>query len=104
LEEAMIRVNAIHRKLRGLVAVLHDSAVTEHEKANARALKARLEKKLRQEGAPKGDWTDVVFRAGQTVHKLKNSTAPTAASGPPKLAFRLGKALGQGLKKWRSMS
>jgi hypothetical protein len=105
LEEAMSRVEAIHRKLRGLVAVLHDSAVTEHEKANASALKAKLEKKLRQEGVPKGDWTDVAFRAGQTVHTLKKSTAPPAAmNGPPKLAFRLGKALGQGLKKWRSTS
>jgi hypothetical protein len=94
---------SIHRKLRGLMAVLKDSAVTEHEKANAEALKRRLEKKLRQEGAPQGDWTDVAFRAGQTVQGLKNSTAPPpSVEGPAKIAFRLGRVLGQGLKKWRA--
>jgi len=98
-------VEAIHRKLRGLVAVLQDPAVTEHEKANAKALKLRLEKQLRQAGVPAGDWTDIAFRVGRTVQELKKSTSPSAStSGSSKIAFRLGKALGQSLKKWRSNS
>jgi hypothetical protein len=40
---------AIHRKLRAIAAVLLDPAATEHERANAEALKIRLEKQLRQE-------------------------------------------------------
>jgi hypothetical protein len=51
-------IEAIHRKLRSLGAVVKDAATTEHERANAKALKTFLEKKLRQEGVP-GDWTDV---------------------------------------------
>jgi len=99
----MASVDSIHRKLRGLLAVLRDPAVTEHEKAAAQALKARLEKKLRQAGMPEGDWTDIAFRAGRTVEALKKSTAPPPSlQGSSRLAFRLGKALGQGLRKWRS--
>ena len=37
-------VEAIHRKLRALSAVFLDPAATEHEKANAKGLKGRLEK------------------------------------------------------------
>jgi hypothetical protein len=95
--------DAIQRKLRGLSAILQDGTVTAAEKENARALKLRLEKKLRREGVAKGDWTDIAFRAGQTVQGLKQATAPPPAStGASRLAFRLGKALGQGIKKWRS--
>lgn len=96
-------VDAIHRKLRGLVAMLQDPTITENEKANAQALKQRLEKRLRQAGVPEGDWTDIAFRAGRTIEALKQATAPPPTiQGPSKLAFRLGKAFGQGLKKWRS--
>ena len=96
----MNAVEAIHRKLRGLGAVLQDSAATEHERANAEALKARLEKKLRQEGVPEGDWTDIVFRLGRTVQGIKKSTSPPSSiPDSSKVAFRLGRALRQGLKK-----
>jgi hypothetical protein len=96
-------VEAIHRKLRGLGAVVKDAAATEHERANAKALKTVLEKKLAQEGVPAGDWTDVVFRFGRTVREIKTATSPPpSTSSTSKIAFRLGRALRQGLKKWRS--
>ena len=38
---------AMHRKLRAIAAVLVDPAATEHERANAEALKTRLEKAAR---------------------------------------------------------
>ncbi len=96
-------VEAMHRKLRGVVAVLEDPAATDHERENAAALKARLEEKLKQEGAPSGDWTDMAFRLGRKVHAVKKSAippSPTASS--TKIAFRLGRAVGQSLKKWRA--
>jgi hypothetical protein len=94
---------AIHRKLRGLGAVVKDAAATEHERANAKALKTSLEKKLGQEGVPTGDWTDVVFRLGRTVRELKAATSPPPPMrGTSKIAFRLGRALRRGLTKWPS--
>jgi hypothetical protein len=93
-------IEAIHRKLRRLGAVVEDAATTEHERANAKALKTLLEKKLRQEGVPTGDWTDVAFRLGRMVREIKTATSPPAPiSGTSKIAFRLGRALRQGLKK-----
>ena len=44
--------DAIHRKLRAIAALLLDPASTEHERTNAKALKIRLEKRLRQESTP----------------------------------------------------
>ena len=44
-------VEAIRRKLRALGAVLMDPAATENERANARALKLRLQKQLGQAGS-----------------------------------------------------
>jgi hypothetical protein len=96
-------VDALHRKLRSLRAVLKDAAATEHERANAETLKTKLEKKLVEEGVPQGDWTDVIFRFGRTVKGIKLATSPPPSlSGPSKMAFRLGRTLGKGLKKWRS--
>jgi hypothetical protein len=96
-------VEAIHRKLRSLGAVLKDAAATEHERANAEALKTRLEKKLTEEGVPRGDWTDIMFRFGRTVKEIKQATSPPPSlSGTSKIAFRLGRTLGESLKKWRS--
>jgi hypothetical protein len=99
----MKRAEAIHRKLRGLAAVLKDTAATEHERANAEAIKTRLEKKLVEDGVAKGDWTEVVFRLGRAAQGVKKATSPPASSsGTSKIAFRLGRALAEGLKKWRS--
>jgi hypothetical protein len=95
-------VEAIHRKLRSLRRVLKDAAVTEHERSNAEVLRTRLEKKL-IEHVPNGDWTDVVFRLGRKVREIKKATSPPPSiSGTSKIAFRLGRSLGEGLKKWRS--
>jgi hypothetical protein len=97
-------MDAIRRKLRALGAVLDDSGVTEHERANALALKRNLEKKLKEEGAPNGDWTDVAFRTGRTIHHLKTVTASPASitETSSRAAFRVGKLLENGFKKWRS--
>jgi hypothetical protein len=45
---------AIHRKLRALANVFLDPAATEHEKANAKRLKERLEEHLGQEANTRG--------------------------------------------------
>jgi hypothetical protein len=96
----MTPFEAIRRKLRGLAAVVKDAAATEHERANAKALKMVLEKKLGQEGVPSGDWTDVAFRFGRAVREITTATSPPPPiSGTSKIAFRLGRALRQGLKK-----
>jgi hypothetical protein len=96
-------VDALHRKLRSLRAVLQDAAATEHERANAETLKTRLEKKLTEEGVPQGDWTDLIFRFGRMVKEAKQATSPPPSlGGTSKMAFRLGRTLGAGLKKWRS--
>jgi hypothetical protein len=103
LESAMKRAEAIHRKLRGLAAVLKDTAATEHERLNAEAIKTRLEKKLVEDGVAKGDWTEVVFRLGRAAQEVKKATSPPASSrGTSKIAFRLGRTLAEGLKRWRS--
>jgi hypothetical protein len=45
---------AIHRKLRALGAIFLDPAATEHERANAKRLKERLEEQVGQEATPEG--------------------------------------------------
>lgn len=101
----MKRAEAIHRKLRALAAVLKDAAATEHERANAEAIKTRLEKNLAEDGTAKGDWTDLLFRLGRAAQGVKKATSPPAStSGTSKIAFRLGRTLAEGLKKWRSTS
>jgi hypothetical protein len=89
---------AIHRKLRAIAAVLLDPAVSEHERANAEALKTRLEKQLLQEAPP--TWTDIMFRLGRAVKDIKQSTSPPSAKGDwTDHAFRLGRTLRKGFKK-----
>jgi hypothetical protein len=96
-------VTGLRRKLLALAAVLRDPAATEHERANAEALKRQLEERLRQAGAPEGDWMDVAFRLGKAVKNAKKSTSPesrkTDRTGG---AFRLGRVLRRGYKKWLS--
>ena len=92
-------VEAVRRKLRAVTAVAEDAAATEHEKANAAALKTRLEQRLREAGAPAGDWTDNLFRLG----RLSKSVSPASPRGDwTDHALRLGKTLRRGYKKWSS--
>ena len=90
----------IHRKLRGIAAVLLDSAATKHEKANAERLKGRLEKQLGQEPTPDGAtgvWTGIMFRLGKGVKEITSS--PSQKGDWTDHAFRLGRTLRRGFKK-----
>jgi hypothetical protein len=101
-EENARYAEAIHRKLRAVIALLRDPAATEHERANAEALKARLETQLRQAGRPEGAWTDAVFRLGRAVREMKQSTSRPAPMGDwTDNAFRLGRTLRRGFKMLR---
>ena len=96
-------VGGVRRKLRAVAAVIADSAATEHERANAAALKARLERRLREAGAPAGDWTDNAFRLGRWANNLRKTSSPASPKADWRdNAFRLGKALRQGYKRWLS--
>jgi len=96
-------VGSIRRKLRAVAAVIADPAATENERANARALKARLERRLRDAGVPTGDWTDNAFRLGRWAKELRESSSPASPKGDwTDNAHRLGKALRQGYKRWLS--
>ena len=88
---------AIHRKLRAIAAVLSDPAATEHEKANAKGLKERLERQLGQEAKPEGTLTGIMFRLGQGVKEMTSPPSPKADWTDH--AFRLGRMLRRGLKR-----
>jgi hypothetical protein len=96
-------VEDFRRKLRAVAAVAEDRAATPHERANARALKARLEQRLRQAGSPAGDWSDNIFRFGKWAGGIRKSTAPAAPKDDwTDTAHRLGKALRRGYRKLSS--
>ena len=96
-------IASIRRKLRAVAAIIADPAATEHEKANAQALRARLERRLREAGAPAGDWTDSAFRLGRWAKELTQASSPASPKGDwTDNAHRLGKALRQGYKRWLS--
>ena len=93
----------VRRKLRAVVAVIADSGATEHERANATILKARLERQLKEAGAPAGDWTDNAFRLGRWMTGLWNSSSPASPKGDwTDNAHRIGKVLRRGIKRWSS--
>ncbi len=94
-------VLSVRRKLRAVSAVIGDPAATEHERANAAALKERLQRRLREAGVPAGDWTDTAFRLGKWAGQMKSSASPASPKGDwTDNAHRLGKALRQGYKRW----
>jgi hypothetical protein len=96
-------VGSVRRKLRAVVAVIADPAATEHERANAQALKTRLERRLREAGAPAGDWTDNAFQLGRWAKALRQSSSPASPKGDwTDNPHRLGKALRRGYKRWLS--
>jgi hypothetical protein len=94
---------AIRRKLRAIGAVLADSAATENERANAQALKLRLQKQLGPEVAPEGAWSGILFRLGRGVRQIKqmkqSSTPPAPKGDWTDNAYRLGRLFRKGLKK-----
>jgi hypothetical protein len=96
-------VAALRRKLRALDAVAANPGATPAERANAVALKQRIEQRLRAAGAPAGDWTDTVFRLGRRVKQIRQTAAP---AGPEpdwtEHARRFGQAVRHGYKKWLS--
>jgi hypothetical protein len=88
----------IHRKLRGIAAVLLDSAATKHEKANAEALKMRLEKRLGREVTTEGARvivpykripTPVLWRPGNPPSDLTKVFIATAIFAPLASSFFL---------------
>jgi uncharacterized protein (DUF2267 family) len=91
---------AIHRKLRGIAAVLLDPAATEHERTNAEALKIRLEKQLKQEATPEGTRSDIMFRLGRAVKEIKQSTSSSSPKNDwTDHTFRLGRTLRRMFKR-----
>jgi hypothetical protein len=94
---------SVRRKLRAVAAVIADPSATEHERANAKVLKERLERQLKEAGAPAGDWTDHAFRLGKWATGLWNSSSPASPKGDwTDNAHRLGKALRRGFRRWSS--
>ena len=96
-------VAALRRKLRALGAVAQDARTSAPERANAAALKKRLEQQLREAGSPAGDWTDHAFRLGRWAKAMRKSgpAAPTDGDWTDQ-ARRLGKAARRGYRKWFS--
>jgi len=91
----------LRRKLRALAALAENSGATEHERANAAALKARLQRRLKEAGEPTGNWTDHAFRLGKQLKEFSKTTLPASPKGDwTDNAFRFGKALRRGYKKW----
>jgi hypothetical protein len=96
-------VEGLRRKVRALAAVVEDPGATEHERANAEALKSRLEHRLKEAGSPAGDWTDNVFRFGRWAKETRRSVSPESPKGDwTDKALWLGKALRRGYKRWLS--
>jgi hypothetical protein len=96
-------VAALRRKLRGIASIAVDSGATASERANAEALKNRLEQRLREAGAPAGDWTDKAFRLGMWAREIQKSVSPAPTDADwTDHAHRLGKAVRRGYKKWSS--
>src|SRR5262249_5286006 len=93
---------ALRRKLRALAATAAGAGGTAPEKGPARALKKRLEQRLRQAGAPEGDWSDHAFRLGRWVKNIGRETTPDRPNGDwTDHMQRLGKALRR-TRKWLS--
>lgn len=96
-------VEGVRRKLRGLAAVIKNPGATKAEKANAQALKARLQQRLEEAGVPAGNWTDNAFRLGRWAKDLRRAASPASANGDwTDNAFRAGKLLRRGLKRLSS--
>jgi hypothetical protein len=94
-------VGALRRKLRALTSVAENPGATAAEKANAEALKKVLRRRLRDVGAPAGDWSDSIFRLGRWAREMRKPAAPAAPKGDwTDNAHRLGRMVRRGYKKW----
>ena len=83
--------------------MVEDPAATAAEKVNAEALKKRLERRLREAGAPAGDWTDKAFRLGRWAKEIRRPASPVPTEGDwTDHARQLGKAARRAYKKWSS--
>jgi hypothetical protein len=103
ISELTRSVGALRRKLRAVTAIVEDAGATEHERANAEAVKARLEQRLREAGTPAGDWTDNIFRLGRWAKETRKSAALASVQSDWTVnAFQLGKALRRGYTRWSS--
>jgi hypothetical protein len=92
---------AWRRRLRALAALAVDPGATPAERANAASLRKLLEQRLRKAGAPKGDWTDQVFRLGRRIKGMQNAGALKSGNGDfTDHARRLGKLVGRAYRKW----
>jgi len=90
----------IRRKLRAVSALAENAGATQHERANAEALKVRLQQRLKEAGEPAGDWTDNAFRLGKQLKEFGNAVSSSSPKGDwTDNAFRLGKALRRGYRK-----
>jgi hypothetical protein len=69
-------IDAIRRKVLALAATAENPGASEQERSTAHALRARLQQRLNQAGAPSGDWTDNAFRLGRLVKKMGKPIAP----------------------------
>ncbi|HUB94654.1 MAG TPA: hypothetical protein VL993_01975, partial [Stellaceae bacterium] len=91
------------RKLKAVCAVLEDASASANERANAEALKERLERQLRTAGVPEGDWSDTVFRLGRMVRVIGQGASRPARQGDwTDHAFRIGRMLRRGLKTMKA--
>jgi hypothetical protein len=96
-------LGAIRRKLKALAAVARNAGATPAERETAATLKLRLQRRLDEAGAPKGDWTDGAFRLGKSVKELKKAVAPAAPKGDwTDHARGLGKVFRRGTKRFLS--
>jgi hypothetical protein len=97
ISESVRSAKAIRRKLRALTAVFLDPAANEHEKANAKLLKERLETQVSQEATAEGILAGIMFRLGRSVKEI---TSPPPPKGDwTDHVFRLGRMFRRGLKR-----
>ena len=95
--ESVRSAKAIRRKMRALTAVFLDQAASEHERANAKSLKERLETKVSQEATIEETWTGIMFRLGRSVKEISSPRSPKGDWTDH--AFRLGRMLRKGFKR-----
>jgi hypothetical protein len=96
-------LDAARRKLRALSAMAEDPGASKQERATAQALKARVQRRLNEAGAPAGDWTDYAFRLGNWTKNIGRPASPgPTTEGWTDTAGEAGRALRRSYKRWLS--